>query len=42
MDITETLFDLVEKAGGLTDLADINAINLTLSLDSRNYFYYSH
>lgn len=39
MDITETLFDLVEKAGGLTDLADINAISLTLSLDSRNYFY---
>ena len=39
MEITSTLFDLVEKAGGLTELADTNAINLTLSLDNRNYFY---
>lgn len=39
MEITSTLFDLVEKAGGLTEFADVNAINLTISLDNRNYFY---
>ncbi len=39
MEIDETLGDLVTTAGGLLESADVNAVNLDIEIESRNYFY---
>ena len=39
MYVTETLYDLIEKSGGLTEYADQTSINLSCNIDNRTYFY---
>ena len=39
MFVTETLYDLIQKCGGLTEYADTTSINLSCNIDNRTYFY---
>lgn len=39
VEISDTLLDLVTLAGGLLESADYNAINLDITIDTRDYFY---